>query len=108
MTKITKSLALLCAVAPLISSAADSNAPAIKAVVPAESLFTNNLIAKGKDVSVTRNQLDDEIVRTKAVMAAQNRTISPEEMPILEEQVMDKLVSQQLILNKATAADRAK
>ena len=112
MTKITKSLALLCAAAPLatfaVTSETGTNAPTIKAVVPAESLFNNTLVAKGKDVSVSRTQLDDEIVRTKAVIAAQNRTISPEEMPMMEEQVLDKLVSQQLILVKATSADRAK
>lgn len=112
MTKITKSLALLCAVAPLATFAVTSTDSATNsaAVVPAaaESLFTNSIVAKGQGVSVSRSQLDDEIVRTKAVMAAQNRTVPPEEMPMMEEQVLDKLVSQQLILAKASAADKAK
>ena len=113
MTKITKSLALLCAVAPVAAFAAaggeaGTNTAAAKPAVAAESLFTNTLVAKGKGVSVSRAQLDDEIIRTKAVIAAQGRTISPEEMPMMEEQVLDKLVSQQLVLAKATAADRAK
>ena len=113
MTKITKSLALLCATAPLAAFAvtggdAGANAPALKPAVAAESLFTNTLVANGKDVSVSRSMLDDEIVRTKAVMAAQNRTISPEEMPVMETQVLDKLISQQLVLAKATSADKAK
>ena len=61
MTKITKSLALLCAVAPLATGhviGADTNAPAAKPVA-AESLFTNTLVAKGAGVSVSRTQLDD-------------------------------------------------
>jgi len=113
MTKITKSLALLCAIAPMaafVVNAGDSttSAPGIKPVAPAENLFTNSLVAKGTGVSVSRNQLDDEIIRTKAVVAAQNRNISAEEMPVLEEQVLDKLISQQLILDRATPADREK
>ncbi len=110
MTKITKSLALLCAVAPLATGhviGADTTAPAAKPVA-AESLFTNTLVAKGAGVSVSRTQLDDEIVRTKAVIAAQGKSVPPEEMPMMEEQVLDKLVSQQLILAKASAADKAK
>ena len=110
MTKITKSLALLCAIAPLATGnviGAEATAPAAKPVA-AESLFTNTLVAKGTGVSVARNQLDDEIVRTKAVIAAQGRSVPPEEMPMMEEQVLDKLVSQQLVLAKATVADKAK
>jgi len=112
MTKITRSIVLLCAAAPLAAFAATSDSAAepatAKPVAAAESLFTNTLVAKGTGVSISRNLLDDEIVRTKAVIAAQNRTISPEEMPMMEEQVLDKLISQQLVLAKATAADRAK
>ncbi len=110
MTKITKSLALLCALAPLAAftvSGAETNA-AVPKTVAAESLFTNTLVAKGAGVSVSRHTLDDEIVRTKAVIAAQGRSVPPEDMPMMEEQVLDKLVSQQLVLAKATAADKAK
>ncbi|MFO1487331.1 MAG: peptidylprolyl isomerase [Verrucomicrobiota bacterium] len=104
MTKLSKSLALLCAAAPLAVFAADSTNSPVKPAVIESSV----VIAKGKDISVTRTQLDDEIVRTKAVMAAQGRTVGPEETPMLEEQVLDKLISQQLLLKKATADDRAK
>lgn len=110
MTKITKSLALICAVAPLAvftATGAETSTNA-SAAVSADSLFTNSIIAKGKGVSVSRNLLDDEIIRTKAVIAAQGRAISPEEMPMMEEQVLDKLISQQLVLGKATAADKTK
>lgn len=110
MTKMTKSLALLCAVAPLAAFAATSGVTGTNppAAVSAESLFTNSLVAKGKGVSVSRTQLDDEIIRTKAMIAAQGRSVPTEEMPMMEEQVLEKLISQQIILAKATAADKAK
>lgn len=110
MTKMTKSLALLCAVAPLAAFAATSGVTGtnLPAAVSAESLFTNSLVAKGQGVSVSRTQLDDEIIRTKAMIAAQGRSVPTEEMPMMEEQVLEKLISQQIILAKATATDKAK
>jgi peptidyl-prolyl cis-trans isomerase C len=113
MTKIKKLLVLICAAAPLATFAATSaesgqtNA-APKPAADGDGLFANSVVAKGKDVSITRSQLDDEIIRLKAVLAAQGRAPQPEEMAGMEDQVLDSLIGKQLILAKATDADRVK
>ena len=114
MTKFKKALALICTAAPLAAFAATSvdagstNAATPKPAVDADSLFANATIAKGKGVAITRSQLDDEIIRLKAVLAAQNRSPQPEEMAAMEDQVLDSLIGKQLLLARATAADTAK
>jgi peptidyl-prolyl cis-trans isomerase C len=113
MTNIKKLLVLICAAAPLAAFAATSaesgqtNAVS-KPAADGDGLFANSVVAKGKDVSITRSQLDDEIIRLKAVLAAQGRAPQPEEMAGMEDQVLDSLIGKQLILAKATDADRAK
>lgn len=107
-------LALLVAAAPLAAfavtgdEAAPPPAAAAKPAVDADNLFTNSIVAKGNGVSISRNQLDDEIVRIKAMLAAQGRTPSPEDSASLDEQVLDSLIGKQLVLAKATDADKAK
>jgi peptidyl-prolyl cis-trans isomerase C len=114
MTKIKKLLVLICAAAPLAAFAATSgelgqtNAAPPKPLVDPESLFANSIIAKGKGVSISRSQLDDEIIRLKAVLAAQGRSPQPEEMAGMEDQVLDSLIGKQLLLAKATEADKVK
>ena len=114
MTKIKKLLVLICAAAPLAAFAVTSgepgqtNAATAKPPVEADSLFANSTIAKGNGVSITRSQLDDEIIRLKAVLAAQGRSPQPEEMAAMEDQVLDSLIGKQLLLAKATEADRLK
>src|SRR5450755_1373394 len=114
MTKIKKLLVLICAAAPLAAFAVTSgesgqtNAATAKPPVEPDSLFANATIAKGRGVSITRSQLDDEIIRLKAVLAAQGRSPQPEEAAAMEDQVLDSLIGKQLLLAKATEADRAK
>jgi peptidyl-prolyl cis-trans isomerase C len=113
MKSITKFLAVCCAAAPLIAFGASnpdsssSNAP-VKPAVDIDSLFTNSVVAKGKGVSVTRNQLDNEVIRVKAMLAAQGRNVGAEDSAAVEDQVLDSLVGKQLVLDKATPEDRAK
>jgi len=112
MKMITKSLVLFCVAAPVAcfavtGSAADST-NATKLAAPADTLFANSVVAKGKGISVTRSQLDDEVVRVKAMLAGQGRNPGPEDMAMLEDQVLDTLIGKQLLLAKATEADRAK
>jgi peptidyl-prolyl cis-trans isomerase C len=114
MTKIKKLLVLICAAAPLAAFAVTSgesgqtNAATPKPPVDSDNLFANSTIATGKGVSITRSQLDDEIIRLKAVLAAQGRSPQPEEMAAMEDQVLDSLIGKQLLLAKATEADRLK
>jgi peptidyl-prolyl cis-trans isomerase C len=108
-----RSVVLLGVVAPFLASAASdqsaapTNAGAAKPVVGAAALFTNAIVAKGKDVSVTRTDLDDELIRIKSMLAAQGRSL-PEDVPTIERQILDDLISRQLVLARTTEADKAK
>src|SRR4051812_23940626 len=108
MTIFKKSLALLCAIAPLVSFGADATNSPAKPTLDIDSLFTNSVVAKGKGFSITRNQLDTEVIHIKAMYAAQGRQIGPIDAAALDEQVLDSLIGKQLVLAKATPEDRAK
>ena len=108
-----KLLVLLGAVAPFLlwsassATAGPTNGAAVGAAVTAAGLFTNAIVAKGKGVSVSRSELDEELIRIKSLMAAQGRAL-PEDAPAVERQVLDDLISRQLLLSKSTEADKSK
>jgi peptidyl-prolyl cis-trans isomerase C len=108
-----KLLVLLGAVAPFLlwsassATAGSTNGAAAAAAVTADGLFTNTLVAKGKGVSVSRSKLDEELIRIKSLLAAQGRPL-PDDAPTVERQVLDDLISRQLLLSKSTEADKAK
>jgi peptidyl-prolyl cis-trans isomerase C len=113
MRKTMKLLVLLGAVAPFLlwsassATAGPTNGAAVGAAVTADGLFTNTIVAKGKGVSVSRSELDEELIRIKSLMAAQGRAL-PEDAPAVERQVLDDLISRQLLLSKSTEADKSK
>jgi peptidyl-prolyl cis-trans isomerase C len=73
--------------------------PAAKAVGP----FDNTLIAKGKDLEIKRGQLDAEFIRAKTAYTARGQMAPPD----LEQQVLNSLIQFNLILSKASPADKA-
>jgi peptidyl-prolyl cis-trans isomerase C len=100
---------LLGAVAPLLAMAAAAPVPesSTPAAAAPGALFTNTIIAKGKDVSITRGALDQEVIRLKGSLAAQGRSLSGDPA-VVERQVLDGLIGKQLLLAKTSQADRAK
>ncbi len=70
-------------------------------------LFGDTLVAKGKDVAVKRSDLDEAMVNIKSAAAASQQTISRPEMDVLEQRMLDRLIQIQLLLAKATDADKA-
>jgi parvulin-like peptidyl-prolyl isomerase len=110
MKKFVTSLAVLCLATPLATLNAAENPAKTNAGAGAkpDDLFTNTVIAKGKGVSVTRAQLDEILVTVKANAAAQGRPIMPDDVQKYEQQILDGLISRQLLLSKATDADKAK
>ena len=110
MKETIKLLAVLCAAAPLMAASAPlapagpTNAAASARLAGPDNLFTNAVIAKGKGILITRNQLDEELVRIKSSAAAQGRMLPPD----LEQQVLDGIITRQLLLAKTTEADKAK
>jgi peptidyl-prolyl cis-trans isomerase C len=106
-TKLTALLALTTlawAGAPDVCRAAEStNSPAKSA---SSSLF-DDVVAKGKGVEVRRGQLDSAMVSVKASVAARGQSLPPEQMNLLEQQVLEQLVRLQLLQSQATEADKA-
>ena len=85
-----------------------TNAPtASKSELMPSELFGTKVLAQGKGVKVTRSQLDDEVIRLKAQAAARNQSVPPEQMGLMERQVLEQLIQLQLLQAKATEADKA-
>ena len=108
------SLVLLLMVAPLPMRGAAPDQPATtnsaaasKPAAKLNELFPDKVIAKGKGVEVSRNQLEDEIIRFKAQVAGRGQTVPPEQMDMMERQLLEQLIQVQLLRAKATEADKA-
>jgi peptidyl-prolyl cis-trans isomerase C len=67
-------------------------------------LFGDPVIAKGKNVEVKRSQLDSSMVSLKAAAAGRNQPLPPE----AENFVLKELIIRQILLARATDADRTK
>ena len=66
---------------------ADAGTPANPAPKVSD-LFPDEVVAKGKGVSIKRSQLDDAMVSIKSTFAARGQDLPPEEMNNLEQQVL--------------------
>jgi parvulin-like peptidyl-prolyl isomerase len=84
-----------------------TNTPAPRNDILTE-LFGDEVIARGKGVEVKRSQLDSAMISIKATAAARGQAIPPAQLQMLEQQVLQRLIQIQLLLGKATEADRAK
>jgi foldase protein PrsA len=109
MKKISQLCVLLCAIAPMAAFSVTPEQPAQtnaagKSTPSLDALFGDAIVAKGKGVVIKRNDLDAFVVKTKAQYAA-NQYPAP---PDIEPQALKNLIIQQLVLSKATDADRAK
>ena len=105
-------LLLLATALPVWGAAPDKPASTNTSAAPKPaakptSLFGNTIVAKGKGVEVTRGQLDDEVIRLKAQAAGRNQNIPPEQMGMMERQILEQLIQVQLLQAKATDADKA-
>src|SRR5215472_118157 len=65
-------------------------------------LFPDVVVAKGKGVEVKRSQLDDAMISIKSTLAARGQELPPDEMNRLEQQILDRLIQIQILLQKAT------
>ena len=110
MRKILKPLlfefaaALLASAPALVAQPAQTNAPSA-ALSSAPSGET--ILAKGRGLEIKRSQLDQEVMAVKSQVAADGRTIKPEQIIKVERQVLEQLINVQLLNAEATAADRA-
>jgi peptidyl-prolyl cis-trans isomerase C len=88
--------------------AAETNAPAKKPADKLAELFGDPVVAQGKNLTIKRSELDAAVMGIKASNLARNQQFSPEQNLMLERQVLDRLIQIQLLLQKATDADRAR
>lgn len=98
---LSKALILAAGCVATASLAAEAAKPA------GGELFADPVVAKGKGFEIKRSQLDEALIRVKSSAAARNQTIPPEHANLVERQLLDRLVSIQLLLGKATEADKA-
>jgi peptidyl-prolyl cis-trans isomerase C len=111
--KTTPVLALLVAAgtwcAPATAADADAK-PAAATTKPADKtteLFPDTVVAKGKSFEIKRSQLDSEVTRLKAQLAARGQNVPPERTSLIEQQILDQLIQLELLKAKATPEDQA-
>src|SRR3954463_12951222 len=107
MKRITYWLVLFCAAARF-AVAAEATSGSVPAKPKSSDLFADVIVAKGKNVEVKRSQLDDMVVNVKSSTLAGGQQIPPDKMALLEEQVLQQLISIQLLLAKANDEDKTK
>src|ERR1041385_7233721 len=121
MKILSKSVVLACAMTPLMLFSADKPAtnnaatPKDKAATNAaavpknklDALFGDTIVAKGTGVSVTRSQLDEALIGLKSRAAAAGQTIPPQQLTVLEQQILQRLIQVQLLSGRATDPDQA-
>jgi peptidyl-prolyl cis-trans isomerase C len=113
MRKVTVSIILLCTaallVAQLVPAAETDKAPAPpKPVGKPSEASADTVVAKGKGVEVTRSQLDEAVQSFKANAAAKGKEITPEQTAMIEPALLDRLIQTQILISKATDAEKAK
>src|ERR1039457_1737486 len=93
------------------SANAATNAPASTATnvdsqAAMTALFGDPVIAKGNGFEIKRSELDQVMIGVKSTAAARGQTIPPGQLTQIEGQLLDRLIQDQLLLQKATDADR--
>jgi len=73
------------------------------------ALFGDPVIARTKSgFEVKRSQLDEEAIRIKAQLTAAGQQVPQDRMQLLEQGVLEQLISLHLLNDRATAEDKAK
>lgn len=72
----------------------------------ADDFAVGPVIAKGKGLELRRSQLDDAFIAFRANLAARGQSIPENKREGAEVQLLDRMIAMQLLVNKATDADR--
>jgi peptidyl-prolyl cis-trans isomerase C len=108
--KLTLAGLLLAGVQMLCSAASEPPTTSTAPVKPAgkiSDLFPDPVVAKGKGVEVKRSQVEDALTGLKSNFAARGQALSSEDLQNAQPQVVERLIQIQLLLAKATEADKA-
>lgn len=87
--------------------AADAPKPKERSVLVAPNLFADSVVAKGTGFEIKRSQLDEEVIRVKAQLAAQGQPVPPERNTLLQQGLLEQLIAIEVMTRKATPAERA-
>lgn len=71
------------------------------------ALFGNPVIAKGSGVEIKQSELDEVMTGMKSAAAARGQTIPPDQLSLIQAQMLNRLIQIQLLLQKSTDADKA-
>lgn len=72
----------------------------------ADDLFEDKVIVRGEGFEITQNELDKTFEQRKAQLAAMGRSIPEGIRDQVEKEMLDVLILKEMLLNKATAADK--
>ena len=108
MTPRTKLIFAAALAAALLSPAASRAALTNTSASELASLISDPVVAKGKGIEIKRSQVDTALIGVKANLNAQGRAVSPSDMLQFERQVLNDIIGLQILLGKATDADKAK
>ena len=71
------------------------------------ALFGDPVIAKGKGFEIKRSELDQVMAGIKSAAAARDQAIPPAQLAQIEGQLLNRLIQVQILLQKATDADKS-
>src|SRR5262245_34200546 len=69
-------------------------------------LFSDNIVAKGKGFEIRQSQVDEEFLAFKGNRAALGETVPEDMRSKIEADILDKLISTRLLLQRATPQDK--
>jgi len=75
----------------------------------ADALFPNPVVATGKGIEIKRNEVEDAFVTEKTLVAQQRHVVIPEsDRPRVESDILEHMVVDKILVQKATEEERAK
>ena len=90
---------------PSLCAAADNGSPKPATRPSLESLFGEEVLARGKGVKVTSAQLEQAFIAYRANLAARGERLGEADRTFREAQLLERLIVTQILTNRATAAD---
>src|SRR6266508_1669561 len=79
-----------------------------RAAVNPEGLFADPVLAKGKSLEIKRSHLEEAFIAYRANLAARGQNVPENKRTELEAQLLDRIIINQLLIQRATDAERAK
>src|SRR6202000_1868412 len=78
------------------------------ATAQTDNFFADPVIVRGTGVEIHQSRLDEAISSYRAGAVSRNETINPADMPNIQRRVLEDLLMNQMLNQKATDAEKAK